>query len=135
MRGERSRVAPPGALYDGRAISPIEGTSLLPILEGRATSVHSPDQVFADEVGAQRYVRQGSWKMTRIANYFFPSAALLLPRQWQLYNIDTDRGETDDVATENPDVVQKLTLEWQQYAASVGAINPTIPPQIVPINQ
>ncbi|MGH8506129.1 MAG: arylsulfatase [Stenotrophobium sp.] len=128
-------VAPPGNHYEGRAISPIEGTSLLPMLEWRATSVHAPDQVFADEVAAQRYVRQGQWKMTRIANYFFPSAALLLPRQWQLYNIDTDRGETHDVAAENPQEVQKLTQEWQQYAARVDAVNPTILPPLVPITQ
>lgn len=128
-------VAPPGDHYDGRAISPIEGTSLLPVLEGRADSAHAPDQVFADELAANRYVRQGPWKMTRIANPNFPGTSLLLPHQWQLYNIDTDRGETDDVAAENPDVVQQLTQAWKQYAERVGAVNPTIPPLLPPIDQ
>src|SRR3546814_5248292 len=77
----------------------------------------------------------GPWKMTRIANAFFPSAALLLPRQWQLYNIDTDRGETTDVAAENPEQVEKLTQAWAQYVERVDAINPTIPPQLIPIDQ
>src|SRR3546814_17273335 len=74
----------------------------------------SSDVCSSDLVAAQRYVRQGPWKMTRIANAFFPSAALLLPRQWQLYNIDTDRGETTDVAAENPEQVEKLTQAWAQ---------------------
>ncbi|NKF20834.1 arylsulfatase [Solimonas marina] len=128
-------VAPPGTEYEGRSVSPIEGTSLLPVLTGQASAVHADDAVFADEVGAQRYVRQGPWKMTRIANAFFPSAALLLPRQWQLYNIDSDRGETTDVAAENPEQVEKLTQAWAQYVERVDAINPTIPPQLVPIDQ
>ncbi|HWU69025.1 MAG TPA: arylsulfatase [Stenotrophobium sp.] len=128
-------VAPTVGPYEGRAISPIEGTSLLPMLEGRADSAHAADQVFADELAANRYVRQGPWKMTRIANLNFPSASLLLPHQWQLYNIDTDRGETDDVSAENPEVVQKLTQEWQQYAQRVDATNPTILPPLAPIDQ
>src|SRR3546814_15325450 len=74
----------------------------------------SSDVCSSDLVAAQRYVRQGPWKMTRIANAFFPSAALLLPRQWQLYNIDTDRGATTDVAAENPEQVEKLTQAWAQ---------------------
>ncbi|NGY05708.1 arylsulfatase [Solimonas terrae] len=128
-------VAPPDSEYDGRSLSPIEGTSLLPLLTGRASAAHTDDAVFADEVAAQRYVRQGPWKMTRIANAFFPSAALLLPRQWQLYNIDTDRGETTDVAADNPEEVQKLTQAWAQYVERVDAINPTVPPQLIPIGQ
>lgn len=128
-------VPPPGDSYDGHAIAPIEGVSLLPVLEGRATSVHPADEVFADELAAQRYVRQGPWKMTRIANSFFPSAAANLPRQWQLYNIDTDRGETDDVAAEHPQEVEKLKQEWAQYAKRVGAKNPTVLPPLIPISQ
>src|SRR3546814_7929686 len=128
-------VAPPDTEYEGRNLSPIEGTSLLPVLTGRASTVHTAAAVFAAEVAAQRYVRQGPWKMTPIANAFFPSAALLLPRQWQLYNIDTDRGETTDVAAENPEQVEKLTQAWAQYVERVDAINPTIPPQLIPIDQ
>jgi arylsulfatase len=128
-------VAPPDSEYEGRSLAPIEGTSLLPVLTGRASAVHTDDAVFADEVAAQRYVRQGPWKMTRIPNAFFPSAALLLPRQWQLYNIDSDRGETTDVAAENPEQVEKLTQAWAQYVERVDAINPTVPPQLIPIDQ
>lgn len=129
-------VQPPSSnQYEGRTISPIEGISMLPVLEGRASAVHPADEVFADELAGNRFVRKGPWKMTRIPNYFFPAAALLLPRQWQLYNIDTDRGETDDVAAQYPEKVQELTQDWQQYAARVDATNPTIVPQLIPITQ
>lgn len=127
--------APADNMYDGHAISPIEGTSLLPILEGRADSVHTADAVFADEVAANRYVRKGPWKLTRIPNYFFPSASLLLPRQWQLYNIETDRGETEDLAAQYPEKVQALRQAWKQYADRVDAENPVIVPQLIPIDQ
>src|SRR3546814_15668302 len=73
-------VSPPDTEYEGRNLSPIEGTSLLPVLTGRASAVHAAAAVFADEVAAQRSVRQRPWKMTRLANSRFPSAPLLLPR-------------------------------------------------------
>src|SRR3546814_17541474 len=59
-------VAPPDTDYEGRSLSPIEGTSLLPVLTGRASTVHTADAVFADAVAAQRYVRPGPWKITRL---------------------------------------------------------------------
>lgn len=128
-------VAPPGAQYDGHNIDPLEGTSLLPVLDGEASEVHSDTDVIADEVNDIRYVRRGPWKMTRIVNYLLPSAALLLNHDWQLYNLDTDRGETDDVYSENPDVVADLEAQWQAYVTRVGAVNPILPPLLPPMDQ
>lgn len=124
-------VAPPASdTYKDRTIAPIEGTSLLPILTGRATSVHPPDEVFVDEIAANRYIRQGQWKLTRFGDYYFPSASLLLPHQWQLFNMRTDRGETVDVADKHPGKVNHLIGYWNQYKQRVGYVPPTLPPDI-----
>lgn len=123
-------VAAPGAQYQGKAIAPLEGASLLPVLQGVRTSVHGPAEVYADEVNDIRVVRQGQWKLTRIHNYLLPSAAELLNHDWQLYNIDTDRGETTDVAAQNPAVVTALIAEWDAYAQRVGFVEPLLPPQV-----
>jgi arylsulfatase len=128
-------VPAPGATYRGHDIAPLEGASLLPVLNGTQTEVHDDTAVIADEVDDIRYVRRGPWKMTRIVNYMLPSAALLLNHDWQLYNMDSDRGETTDVYALYPDVVADLETQWQAYVARVGAVNPVLPPILVPMDQ
>jgi arylsulfatase A-like enzyme len=127
-------VAQPGASYQGRSIATIEGRSLLPALHGSAR-IHADDEVIADEVNDIRYVRRGRWKMTRVVNYVVPSAAANISHDWQLYDMDTDRGETRDVATTHPDVVSSLTAEWAAYVERVGVKQPILPPILTPIDQ
>ncbi|PTU30255.1 arylsulfatase [Stenotrophobium rhamnosiphilum] len=123
-------VAAPGAQYQGKAIAQLEGTSLKPLLQGKAGAVHGPDEVIADEVNDIRVVRKGSWKMTQIRNYMLPSAAEFLNHNWQLYNMDTDRGENVDVAAQHPEIVAELTAEWDAYAQRVAYVAPLLPPQL-----
>ncbi|MDB5985019.1 MAG: arylsulfatase [Nevskia sp.] len=125
----------PGDQYQGHAVAPLEGSSLLPLLNGQRSSVHDDREVFADEVNDIRYVRRGSWKMTRVVNYLVPSAALLINHDWQLYQLDSDRGETTDVAAQNPDIVAQLTDEWRAYVTRVGVKQPILPPLLTPIDQ
>lgn len=119
--------------YKGREVSPIQGISLLSLLDGQKTGIHPANEVIADEVGAMAYVRQGPWKMTRIANYALPVTAAFLPHQWQLYNIDQDRGENHDVYAKHPEVVKKLKGDWDKYVDEVQAVNPLFPPRLQPM--
>ena len=36
--------------------------------------------------------------------------------QWELYDLKTDRSESKDVAPENPEVVERLSSEWERIA-------------------
>jgi len=128
-------VADPGAQYQGHAVAPLEGLSLLPVLSGQRSQIHGQDDVIVDEVNDIRYVRKGPWKMTRVVNYMLPSAALLIDHDWQLYNMDTDRGETTDVAALHPDIVAELTADWVAYVKRVGVEQPILPPLLTPIDQ
>ena len=123
-------VAAPGTQYQGKTIAPLEGASMKPLLQGQSGAIHGPDEVIADEVNDIRVVRKGAWKMTQIRNYLLPSAAEFLNHNWQLYNMDTDRGENVDVAAQNPDVVADLTAEWDAYAQRVAYVAPLLPPQL-----
>ncbi|MDR3414994.1 MAG: arylsulfatase [Nevskia sp.] len=125
----------PGDVYQGHPVAPLDGASLLPLLQGRQEQVHPASEVFADEVNDIRYVRRGPWKLTRIVNYLLPSPALLLDHEWQLYDLDHDRGELDDVARLHPDIVAELEEEWRAYVARVGVEQPILPPLLPPIDQ
>ncbi len=125
----------PGTQYLGHDVAPIEGVSLVPALRGEAAEAHAADAVFADEVNDIRYVRRGPWKMTRVVNYMIPSAAELVSHDWQLYNMDEDRGETQDVFADHPDVVDVLLADWRAYVERVHAVNPLFPPILTPIDE
>ena len=81
------------------------------------------------------WVRRGPWKLTRFVNYLVPPANLLLNHDWQLYNMDSDRGETTDVASQNPQIVAELEADWQAYVTRVGVEQPIFPPLLPPIDQ
>ena len=38
------------------------------------------------------------------------------PGNWELYDLEADRTETNDLASERPDLVQSLAELWHQWA-------------------
>ncbi|MGY8695728.1 MAG: arylsulfatase, partial [Verrucomicrobiia bacterium] len=86
----------------GEELYPIEGESLLPLIEGRTTS--SRPLYFEHE--GNRGVRDGKWKLLW-TNY---------EKQWELYDIKKDRTETRDLATLHPSRVAKLSKQWHAWA-------------------
>lgn len=117
---ELAHAPDPGSNYKGRDVYPITGHSLLPVLEERASSVRAPGEVLVDELFGRRYVRKDQWKLTWIETPYGLS-------NWQLYDIDRDRGETTDVSTQQPDVFNALTGEWDKYVTRVGVVLPQTP--------
>jgi arylsulfatase len=40
----------------------------------------------------------------------------LAGRPWELYNLETDRSELRDVAAQHPEVVERLSKAWHDWA-------------------
>lgn len=85
-----------------RTIDPLEGKSLLPILQGKLRSPHDP---LYFHFGTDRALRSGDWKIA--------SAKL---GKWELYNLADDRTELNDLAAQHPDRVRKMAAQWHQIA-------------------
>jgi arylsulfatase A-like enzyme len=97
------------ATYKGNAITPTEGLSLLPVIQYKKWEGHNA--LFFEHEG-NRAVRQGAWKL--VSQY--PD------NQWQLYNIEQDRSEQNNLAAQNPDKVKELETLYQAWANRIGVI-------------
>lgn len=94
-------VAYPDA-YEGRSVLPIAGKSLVPVLQG-GQRPGWPSLCWA--TSGCRAVRVGDWKL--VARKDGP---------WELYDLQSDRTELQDLASQQPDRVQamaKVFDEWQ----------------------
>ncbi len=89
----------------GRAITPMEGKSLRPILEGRSRAGH--DALFWEHEG-NRAVRKGRWKL--VSQH---------PGGWELYDMEADRTELRDLAAAHPEVVADLAAVYDRWADAV----------------
>jgi arylsulfatase A-like enzyme len=94
--------------YPDRDLLPVEGKSLLPILLGKARIGH--EAIFWEHEG-NRAIRQGKWKL--VAAHGQP---------WELYDLDADRTELNNLAAKHPKVVEDLSRRHQQWSMRVGVV-------------
>lgn len=91
--------------YKGHAITPSTGISLVPSFQGKVVAGH--ESLFNEHFGA-RYARSGNWKLVAGSR----------DSTWSLFNLATDKSETQDVAAQHPDKVQQLDNLWRQWAST-----------------
>ncbi len=104
----------------------VDGVSLVPLLKGqeiadRELFWHYPH--YGNQGGEpSSIVQHGKWKLIR---YYEDGRN-------ELYNIDEDISERIDVATEHPEVVQKLALDLDSWLGEVDGRKPTQNPNFNP---
>ena len=95
-----------GAAYpqevDGQSIKPLAGTSLRPAFAGEQLQ---RDAIYFEHEG-NRAIRTRQWKLVAKEN-----------RPWELYDMQADRTEMHDLASEHPELVQQLSQQWDNWAA------------------
>jgi arylsulfatase len=69
---------------------------------------------FADELHGSKYARQGDWKIA------LQGKSELGTGTWELYNLKNDRGETQNLAQDNPTKLQELVAVYNQYTQKNG---------------
>ena len=94
---------------ENRRLSSLDGKSLLPILQGKSREGH---EFLYWECRGNRAIRQGQWKLLFDGNL----------KEWELYNLEADRTETQNLASDRPEIVTKMLEEWIRWAAEINAI-------------
>ncbi|NSL88829.1 arylsulfatase [Chitinophaga sp. Mgbs1] len=98
------------AEYRHVATNALPGKSLVRLLfEG--TPLNRPEPVFWERAG-NRAVRKGKWKLVSAYPQY----------RWELYDLDKDRGETNDVAAANTQVVNELSAAYFEWAKKTGVV-------------
>jgi arylsulfatase A-like enzyme len=100
--------------YQGHDVHAVMGKTLNPLLNGTMEKIHPDDEAIAGEMFNNTSVRMGDWKAT---SYGYPP-------QWKLYNLATDLGENTDLASQHPDILEKLITAYNKYAQDVGVVIP-----------
>lgn len=119
-------VADPGDRYNGQPKHPITGHSMLALLQGTASEA-SPRPVLAGELFGNLYYREGPLKLLAMR----PQVGFgdtPQPLNWQLFDLEKDRGERNDLAASQPATVERLRQAWQAYARQVGVVAPPAAP-------
>jgi arylsulfatase len=99
----------------GQRITPMEGASLVPVFSGNEPTERPT--FFAHE--GNRAVRLGRWKLVSRAEedaFAWWGRDDPGPGNWELYDMETDRTETRNLASERSDLVPSLAALWQQWA-------------------
>ncbi|KAJ5819610.1 arylsulfatase [Penicillium riverlandense] len=115
----------PGNTYKGRSIAPVRGVSWKPFLDAMATggsqtnrgmlAIHGEDHVTGWEIAGSGALRKGRYKITYVP---LPRG----PQRWELFDIISDPGETNDLSQKMPELFSEMLRLWGIYAEEVGVV-------------
>jgi len=95
--------------YNNEAINPMDGVSLLSATKGIEPQREEP-LFWQWQKG--KAIRKGKWKLVSDNN-----------GPWELYNMDKDQTETNDLINEYPEVTKDLISEWENWMANSESNN------------
>ena len=98
------------AEHNGQPVTPLEGKSLSPVFR---TGNREPHEAIYWEHEGNRAIRLGKWKLVSKWNE---------GNEWQLYDLDADRTEMNDLAAVDTAKRDELAAMWHAWADRAGVV-------------
>lgn len=95
---------------EGHVLQPLDGTTLAPVLADAATAHPRPPQYL--EMNGHRGLYDGDWEIVTRHDALTPFG----DHEWELYDLASDRTETTNLATEQPERVAAMAATWEAEA-------------------
>ena len=103
------------AMYNGKAVPPPPGKSLVPALAKDGAVTHDYLWWYHSK---NRAIRVGDWKLVSVG---------MSP--WELYDLSTDRCESHNLAAAHPEKVKQLEQAWNAHVEEFRALAKDAPPR------
>lgn len=110
-------IAPTLVDLAGGQTSEMQGVSWSGVISGSVDSPRSEGDVIAMQMFGAKMVRAGDWKAVNVPEPIGTGG-------WELFNVETDPGETTDLASEHPERLGDLVKAWERYALENNVIVP-----------
>ncbi|HOX81753.1 MAG TPA: arylsulfatase [Chryseolinea sp.] len=94
--------------FKGKNIHPLIGKSILPILNGHLQTVHENDGMGYELFEMKAFIK-GKYKILRLPQPFSTGV-------WQLFDLENDPAETNDLSDKFPEVREDLINDWMKYS-------------------
>ncbi len=104
------------AKKEGSTVAPPQGKSMWPLLAGRESAIRANADWLGWELFGNRAIRQGDWKLL----YLLKGAGGT--GDWQLFNLQGDPGELDDLSGTHPEKRDAMLELWDGYVKANGVI-------------
>jgi len=107
--------------FNRNTITPMEGVSLAPTFSSDTVIQRA---LYWEHEG-NRGIREGRWKLVSEAwpvPVTLDSLEQLPLNLWELYDIEKDRSELNNLSGQYPEKVKEMAAEWQEWAGRVGAV-------------
>lgn len=93
--------------FNGKQLLKLDGKSLLPILKGNNREEH--EAIYWEHLG-NCAIRQGKWKLVMDGQL----------KEWELYDLEADRTETNNLVKLYPDQAEQMKKMWEHWAGEVA---------------
>lgn len=95
---------------------PLMGAPLQPLFADATAAGHDD---FVSSYIFTRGITHGNWKATSFET-----------SPWELYDLEADRTETNDLAAQKPAVVAAMVARWEAFVKNAGTVDPSWNPPI-----